>query len=189
MPNATFRFYEELNDFLPKSRRKVDFHAEFIEKKYIKDVIEAFGVPSLKIDLILVNGASVGFQYILQDGDRVSVYPVFETFNIEKITRLRKVPLRKTRFIADETIDGTAAYMRLLGFDVYLDPSLADREIIRISKKENRIILTRRKKLLKFKGVTHGIVVCRGTPEDQIKQIVDRLDIKGCVFKAQRRRE
>ena len=64
MPKATFRFYEELNDFLPKHRRKTDFEAKFKGKRSIKDMIEALGVPHTEIDLILVNGKSVDFNYI-----------------------------------------------------------------------------------------------------------------------------
>ncbi len=98
MSKATFRFYEELNDFLPKHRRKVDFEAELKERRSIKDMIESLGVPHTEIDLILVNGQSVDFHYILQSGDRVSVYPVFEQLNIKNITHLRKIPLRQNHF-------------------------------------------------------------------------------------------
>ena len=64
-------------------------------------MIESLGVPHTEIDLILVNGKSVDFTYILQDGDRISVYPVFESLNVENVTRLRRIPLRETKFIAD----------------------------------------------------------------------------------------
>mgnify|MGYP000054493900 CR=1 FL=1 len=40
MPTGTFRFYEELNEFLPKHRNKVDFEAEFNGRKSIKDIIK-----------------------------------------------------------------------------------------------------------------------------------------------------
>ncbi|MCK4466943.1 MAG: hypothetical protein KAU60_01175 [Desulfobacterales bacterium] len=50
--------------------------------------------------------------------------------------------------------------------------------MIEISKKENRIILTKNRKLLKFKEVTHAIFVRPGTTGEQIKRILDYLDIK-----------
>ena len=178
MPKGTFRFYEELNDFLPKHRRKTDFEAGFKGKKSIKDMIEALGVPHTEIDLVLVNGKSVDFNYILQDGDQVSVYPVFESFNITDVTLLRKIPLRRNKFIADINLKDIVKSMRVLGFDLYYDPLLATREIIEISKREHRIILTKSRKLLKFKDVTHGIFIHPGTTTEQIKQILDYLDIK-----------
>lgn len=178
MPKAIFRFYEELNNFLPKYKRKKDFEAEFEGKASIGDMMEGLGVPHAQIDLILINGKSVDLGYTLQDGDRVSVYPVFESFNIRSLTRIRDIPLRKTRFIADVDLDDLAKRMKELGFDVYHDPSLSDGEIMDISKCERRIILTQRRKILKSAEVTHRMFMNPGSTENQIKTIVDHLDIK-----------
>ncbi|MGB2929226.1 MAG: Mut7-C RNAse domain-containing protein [Desulfobacterales bacterium] len=178
MPKGTFRFYEELNDFLPKHRRKTDFEAKFKGKRSIKDMIEALGVPHTEIDLILVNGNSVDFNYILQDEDRVSVYPVFESLNITDVTLLRKIPLRRNKFIADINLGDIVKYMRVLGLDLYYNPLLSTREIIEISKRENRVILTKSRKLLKFKDVSHGIFIRPGTTTEQIRRIIYYLDIK-----------
>ena len=181
MPKATLRFYEELNDFLTRHRQKTDFEVESKGKRSIKDMIESLGVPHTEIDLILVNGKSVDFTYILQDGDRISVYPVFESLNIENVTRLRRIPLRETKFIADINLGHIVKYIRILGFDVYFDPLLSHRQIIEISKKESRIVLTKSKNLLKFKDITHGIFIRPGTTEEQVRGIIDFLDIKDIV--------
>jgi len=178
MPKATFRFYEELNSFLPKHRRKTDFEVMFKGKRSIKGMIEALGVPHTEVDLILVHGNSVDFTYILQDKDRVSVYPVFESLNIADVTHLRKIPLRRSKFIADINLGNIVKYMRALGLDLFYDSLLSPHEIIEISKRENRIILTKSRNLLMFKEVTHGIFIRSGTTIEQIKRIIDYLDIK-----------
>ena len=64
---ATFRFYEELNDFLQPDKRKCEFTYRFRDKPSIKDTIEANHVPHTEVDLIIVNGVSVGFDYHLKD--------------------------------------------------------------------------------------------------------------------------
>jgi hypothetical protein len=178
MPKAIFRFYEELNDFLPKHKRKKNFETEFEKKAYIKDLMESLGVPHSQIDLILVNGKSVDWGYTLKDGDRVSVYPVFEFFNIKSLTQIRNIPLRKTRFIADVGLDGLAKRMKELNFDVYHNPSLAVEEIMAISKCDHRIVLTQRRKVFKSSKVTHRMFVRPGSIENQIKAIVNHLNIK-----------
>jgi len=178
MPNVIIRFYEELNDFLPENSRKTDVEVPLKGKRSIKDMIEALGVPHTEIDLILVNNRSVDFNYILQDNDRVSVYPVFELLNITNITRLRKIPLRRNTFIADINLGNIVKYMRVLGLDVYHDVSLSNREIIEISNQKNRIILTQNKKLLKFKDVSHGMFIRQGTTTKQIRRIIEYLDIQ-----------
>ena len=45
------RFYEELNDFLPEKKRKIDFEHEYIDRVSIKDVIESYSVPHTEIEL------------------------------------------------------------------------------------------------------------------------------------------
>ena len=65
----------------------------------MKELIESVGVPTTEVDLILVNGESVDFSFTMKDGDRVSVNPVFESFDITPITNLRTKPLRSPRFV------------------------------------------------------------------------------------------
>lgn len=96
--SVQFRFYEELNDFLPLNQRRQTFSYDFSGKQSVKDIVEAIGVPHTEIDLILVNGKSVDFYYQMQGGERVAVYPVFETLDISSIVRLRPKPLKKARF-------------------------------------------------------------------------------------------
>jgi sulfur carrier protein ThiS len=97
MPKATLRFYEELNDCLPEKMRKAAFTHFFDKPTSIKELIESIGIPPEEVDLILVNGISVDFSYMVKDKDRVSVYPIFETFDISGVTNLRDEPLRKRK--------------------------------------------------------------------------------------------
>ena len=117
MHKATFRFYEELNDFLPKEKRKKRFEHNFIDRASVKDVIESFGVPHTEVDLIIVNGESKNFSYIINDGDDISVYPVFESIDISNLQKLRPEPLREPKFILDVHLGTLARYLRMLGFD------------------------------------------------------------------------
>jgi len=79
----------------------------------VKDLVEGLGVPHTEIDLILVNGRSVDFDYRVASGDRISVYPMFEAFDISGLTYLRPEPLRELRFVADVHLGRLAVFMRL----------------------------------------------------------------------------
>jgi len=174
---AEFRFYEELNDFLEASRKKVTFKHAFNHNPAIKDVIESLGVPHTEIDLIIVNGKSVGFEHPLHDGDRVAVYPVFEALDITPLIHLRKKPLRNPQFILDVHLGKLARYLRLLGFDTIYDPHYPDPQIIAMAVEDKRIILTRDKGLLKNKNVTRGYWVRATDPDEQIQEILQRFDL------------
>ena len=99
MQQAQFRFYAELNDFLPRSRRQAEVAYPFRGSPAVKDAVEALGVPHTEVEVILVNGVSVPFDHPLRDGDRVSVFPVFETLDATPWVRLRPQALPQVRFL------------------------------------------------------------------------------------------
>lgn len=174
---AYFRFYEELNDFLPTARRKQSFSYHFKGNPSIKDLIESLGVPHTEVDMILVNGKSVDFSWKPSDKDQISVYPVFESLDITQVTHLRNRPLRIVRFICDVHLGKLTKYLRLLGFDTYFDKNINDNEIITISLSEKRIILTRDRQMLKNNRITHGCWIRSTDPRAQIREVMARFDL------------
>lgn len=174
---ATFRFYEELNDFLPAARRKRDHTCSCARAATVKHMIEALGVPHTEVELILVNGVSVGFDHRLEDGDRVAVYPMFETLDVTPLSRLREHPLRRIRFVADAHLGGLARLLRLAGFDTLYDNHIHDDQVVTLSLGDRRIVLTRDVELLKRRDVTHGCYVHARKSEQQFKEIFARLDL------------
>jgi uncharacterized protein with PIN domain len=175
---AFFRFYEELNEHLPFSQRKKVIEQKFTGKPAIKNIIESMGIPHSEIDLIIVNGQSVDFNYHLKGDENISVYPVFETLDISPLIRLRPKPLRKTKFIVDVNLGKLAQKLRLLGFDTLFRNDFKDDEIITIAAREKRIILTRDKGILTQNKVTHGYWLRNDNPKKQLSEVVGRLQLK-----------
>jgi uncharacterized protein with PIN domain len=177
MATATFRFYEELNDFLAPDRRKREFTVTCARAATTKHMIEALGVPHTEVELILLNGESVDFSRQLVDGDRVAVYPRFEAMDVTPLLRVRDKPLRATRFVADAHLGGLAHMLRMLGFDTLYDNQFEDDAIVALAEQEGRIVLTRDRELLKRRAVTHGCYVHALKSETQLREIVERLDL------------
>ena len=178
---ATFRFYEELNDFLPLEKKKKDLTYTFKGNPAVKDAIEALGVPHTEIDLILANGTSVGFDYKLQQGDAVSVYPVFESFDISPVVKLRSQPLRNIKFVLDVHLGKLMRILRMLGLDSIYKNNFSDEEIISLALKEDRIILTRDRGILKNTSVTHGYCIRSTRPLTQVVEVIRRFDLTGQI--------
>ena len=174
---ANFRFYEELNDFLPSPRRKCVFAWVCAGDATVKHAIEALGVPTTKVELILANSESVDFSYVVQEGDCISVYPVFESLDVTPVLRVRAKPLRRIRFIADARLGGLAKYLRMLGFDTLYDNDYTDAQVASVSAEEQRIVLTRDGALLGHALITHACHVRETRPRKQLEEIVSRLDL------------
>lgn len=175
--SVVIRFYAELNDFLRNYPKKEDLKCSFQGRRSIKDLIESFGVPHVEVDLILINGISVGFDYIVKNGDRISVYPMFESCSIEAVSRLGKNALRDTKFVLDVHLGKLARYLRLLGFDADYLNLRDDTELADISKDQKRILLTRDRQLLMRSIVERGLIVRNTDPFLQIVEILNRLDL------------
>ena len=178
MHKIYLRFYEELNDFLPEEKRKKRFVHQFIDRTSVKDLIESIGVPHTEVDLILTNGKSVDFRYLFNDEDEISVYPVFESFDISDVQHLRPKPLRKPKFIADVHLGRLTRYLRMMGFDVLYKNDFNDDEIVEISLNKKRAILTKDRGILKRSEVTHGYWVRSTKVEEQVKEILNRFDLQ-----------
>lgn len=178
MHKVYLRFYEELNDFLPEERRKKLFIHQYKDRTTVKDLIESLGVPHTEVDLILVNGKSVNFKYLINDGDDISVYPVFESLDISDVQHLRPKPLREPKFVCDVHLGKLARYLRMIGIDVIYKNDFDDNEIVQKSLKERRAILTRDHGILKQNEVTHGYYVRNTKIEGQVKEVIKRFDLQ-----------
>lgn len=186
---AEFRFYEELNDFLQPRLRKTTFPIGIDRGRSVKDAIESAGIPHTQVDLIIVDGVSVGFEHVLHGGERVAVFPVFERLDIAPLQHLRPAPLRDPRFVLDTHLGKLARHLRLAGFDSLWRNDYADEELVALALGERRIILTRDRGLLKRRAVERGHFV-RATDADlQLAEVICAFQLEGMLRPFSRCRE
>ncbi len=147
----------------------------------VKDLIESFGVPHTEVDLVLVNGDPVDFSYVVRDGDRVSVYPVFESLDVSSVSRVRPTPLRNLRFVLDVHLGRLAAYLRMAGFDSVYHNHATDAELADAVVHERLVLLTRDRYLLMRADVDRGYWVRSTDPKKQLVEVLRRFDLGGSM--------
>lgn len=177
MQNAYFRFYDELNDFLPSRQRETTITHRFDWRASIKDMIESLGVPHAEVDVILVNDEAVDFSHIVVDGDDVHVYPRSEMVAADTTLALRPPLPRRVCFVLDTHLGRLAAYLRMMGFDSLYRNDYPDDELALISYQQGRILLTRDIGLLKRSLVVHGYFVRATNPRRQLKEVMQRFEL------------
>jgi uncharacterized protein len=170
------RLYEELNDYLPVSRRKRRFNYTSNGITTVNELLRALGVPCAEVEIVLVNGDSVEFSHILHAGDFVGIYPVFESLDVSSLVRVRSKTLRRTRFLIESDLAGLGLHLRELGFDVLDSDMWPLEQRIRICEHERRIFLTKDPDLLNA-GFSRIYVVCADTSKHQLLEVLARLDI------------
>ena len=165
MVTASFHFFEELGDFLPRERRDRSFAAPCARSATTKHMIEALGVPHTEAGRLLVNGEEAGFDRLLEEGDEVLVYPHLESAQAA------------IRFIADAHLGGLARLLRMAGFDTLYENGYQDEEIAAIAGRAARTVLTRDRELLKRREVEHGCYLHTIRPEAQLRELFARLHL------------
>jgi len=181
MAAARFRFYAELNDFLPPENRGRPVERRFDTAGSVKDFIESFGVPHTEVELVLANGQPVEFSYRVRDGDAVSVYPVFESLDVSAVPRVRPAPLRDLRFVLDVHLGRLAAYLRMAGFDAHYRNDAGDAELAEEVARDRRVLLTRDRYLLMRSKVERGYWVRSIEPKRQLAEVLKRFDLAGAM--------
>jgi uncharacterized protein with PIN domain/sulfur carrier protein ThiS len=173
------RFYGELNDLVALGRRDHRTRVAVHPGTTVKDLAESLGVPHTEIDVIALNGSTVGFDERLGEGDRLDVYPASASLDVQPVIHLRPDPSIPLRFVLDVHLGRLARYLRLLGFDAVWPAEPTDQELVRVSGREDRILLTRDRGILKRAAVAHGYLVRETVPRRQIDEVLSRFGVTG----------
>jgi uncharacterized protein with PIN domain len=174
MKQAHLRFYEELNEYLPEEKKKRSFGCRFAGQVTVQRLLRALGVPGSQVDLIVCNSESVSLSYLVRDGDRISIYPVFESLDIKGITKVRAEPLRHPCFAVGPGLERLAAYLRMLGFDTCSSEGRGAAEVVAVTEAEGRIFLTRE---CPPREALHALQVRGVRPRQQAEELLERLDL------------
>jgi uncharacterized protein len=177
MSAARFLFQPDLNQFLPAQWRSGLFSISFTPGQTVKHLIESAGLPHTEIGQILVDGKPVDFNYQVKDGDLVTVLPPAAG---------QDIPSSGPRFVLDNHLGRLAAYLRMLGLDVLYRNDFQDEELAFISSQQNRILLTRDRRLLMRKQVLFGCCLRGLDSREQLVEIIQRYRLAGQITPFQR---
>lgn len=173
---VTIRFYEELNAHLPADRCKVAYTSLIPTGATVGEVIRSEGVPPEEVDLVLVNGVSVDFDQQVDEGDRMAVYPVFESLDVGSLACLPGRPLRRLRFAVDGRLAGLAEGLRRQGNDVVIGHG--DEALLQLAG-EGRVVLSNNPALVRDQALERAYVVRADTPRGQLREVSRRFDLAG----------
>ncbi len=169
MKRAYFIFLRDLDYFLPLGKRKAAVECTFRGNQSVKHLIESLGVPHTEVGKILANGRLISLNHITRDGDQIEVHPPAPGCPLEP------------RFLLDNHLGKLAAYMRMLGFDCLYHNTYEDDELADLVHQEERILLSRDRRLLMRKVVVHGYCPRSLEPGEQLVEVVRRFDLAGKI--------
>lgn len=184
MKHAIFEFADELRFFLSPQNRQGTVHLSFRGPQSAKHLIESLGIPHTEIGQVRNNGQAVRLDYQVQDGDRLEVSPVPPGGSKPDPRPAEAVP--EPRFVLDGHLGRLTAHLRMLGLDCLYRNDYTDEELTAISAGQDRILLTRDRRLLMQKVIHQGYCVRSLEPARQLEEVVHRFGLARWVRPFQR---
>lgn len=176
-PFVHVRAYAELNDHAPPGARGRRRRIEIAAGASVGDAIDAAGIPRAEVEIVIVDGESVGFDHRLRRDDAIGVFPVFESFDVSPLLRVRARPLRDVRFVTAAGLEGLAARLRALGFDV-LDGTAAGDGVADLSVRQRRVLLVRDLPGAATSAAPRLYRVRASSPQLQAEEVLARFDLE-----------
>jgi len=176
MKVAHFHFDGNLAALRLRRRGEQDLEYAFTGPQSAKHLIESLGIPHTEIGAVQVNGAAVGADAQISDGDEVLVSASSEAADV----------VVEPRFILDGHLGRLAARMRMLGLDCLYRNDAGDPELASTAVAEGRILVTRDRRLLMRKIITAGYLVRNLVPREQVREVVARYRLRTWIKPFQR---
>ncbi len=82
-----------------------------------------------------------------------------------------------SRFVVDCMLGKLARWLRILGFDTVFDCSLSDWELLALSRKQNRVLITKDREL----AARGGYLLRAENWEEGIKEILEAFHLRGRI--------
>ena len=165
MSKVAFLFHGRLNDFLQWVHKNQRIVLQFRRQQSIKHLVESLGVPHPELGIIQVNGQNDSWARIAQDADEVEVFPIDDGF------------LNEPLFLLDCHLGRLTAYLRMLGFDCLYQNNYDDLTMAKVIQEDERILLTRDRRLLMRKVIQHGYCLRSLNPMNQLMEVISRFEL------------
>lgn len=166
-PEIHISFAPELGLFVAAPRRAGRTAVLTDGASTLGHVVESLGVPLTEAGTLLVDGRAVGTSHIPAHGEHVEVLGH---------ERPQPVPGAPLRFLLDVHLGTLARRLRLLGVDAaYESEDIGDPALAAWSAKEQRVMLSRDRGLLRRRELWAGAYVYSDRPDDQLRDVLERF--------------
>ena len=176
MKVARFRFAVGLCELLQCENEEGEFDYAFIGPQSVKHLIESVGIPHTEIGETRVDSATIGSGYLVQDGDTVAV----SVYDAALDT------MEAPRFVLDCHLGRLKAHLRMLGYDCKYQNDYDDRTLLQVALDEDRVLLTRDRRLLMHKTLKRGHLVRTLEPNEQLAEVMRHYGLQRWIRPFQR---
>jgi Uncharacterized conserved protein len=166
-PRIDLEVAPELRLFVAHERRQGRTSVITDGSSTLGHVVESLGVPLTEAGQLLVDGRPVPVTHIPGAGELVEV---------RAVRRPQQVPGAPLRFLLDVHLGTLARRMRLLGIDTaYESADIGDPALATLSAREQRVLLSRDRGLLRRREIWAGAYIYSDRPKEQLRDVLGRF--------------
>ncbi len=167
MSTAYFNFHPSLNFFLQPDQRNRMVTVHFRGRQTLKHLIESLGIPHTEVGSLRSASHHHHLTDVPRDGEHLEVLPAANEYPAHP------------RFLLDNHLGRLAAHLRMLGFDCRYQNDYDDEQLSQLAEAEERILLTRDRRLLMRKVIHAGYCPRSLDPDNQLLEVVHRFKLNG----------
>jgi len=131
----------------------------------VKDALEAMGIPHVEIGAVTLDGHQATIDHLIQDQMTLIAHPV------------APMPVAAPSFICDVHLGKLARLLRFCGFDTVWNRTWREETLARLASREDRLLLSRHRALLKRKTIKNGMLIRSGDADQQLIEVLRRFRI------------
>ncbi|MFE2019456.1 Mut7-C RNAse domain-containing protein [Streptomyces sp. NPDC059499] len=166
-PEIALEVAPELRLFVAHERRQGRTGVITDGSSTLGHVVESLGIPLTEAGQLLVDGRPVPVSHIPGPGELVEV---------RAVRRPQQIPGAPLRFLLDVHLGTLARRLRLLGVDAaYESRDIGDPALAALSAKEQRVLLSRDRGLLRRREIWAGAYIYSDRPEEQLRDVLGRF--------------
>jgi uncharacterized protein len=81
------------------------------------------------------------------------------------------------KFICDDMLGKLARLLRGLGYDTYYQKDIQDHQLLRMALEEERVVVTRDRKLVQVKTIPRYVLIWSDQPLAQLEELLQKLSV------------
>ena len=165
MPTVTIDADPSLQFLLPAATRRRSVVVAGAPTDTLGHLVESIGIPLTEVGDLLLGGEPAS------PTDRAAS----GTLHVAAVARPQPTPTDPPRFLLDVHLGRLARHLRLLGLDAAWSSDAADPDLARRSSDEQRVLLTRDRRLLHRRVIAAGALVRGSQLMEQLTDVLDRF--------------
>ncbi|MEV5685336.1 Mut7-C RNAse domain-containing protein [Streptomyces sp. NPDC052164] len=166
-PEITLEVAPELRLFVAHERRQGRTAVTTDGASTLGHVVESLGIPLTEAGHLLVDGRPVPPSHVPAAGELIEV---------RAVERPQQVPGAPLRFLLDVHLGTLARRLRLLGINTaYENEDIGDAALATLSAREQRVLLSRDRGLLRRREIWAGAYVYSDRPQEQLRDMLSRF--------------